>query len=91
VTRLARLRDRAALPELRAGNGVERARVPVPPIAPGGEFAPAITTWPRSNGTQLYGVTMSTSPSLPNVVTGAPLCASTAISRRPAAKMMRGR
>src|SRR6516225_10404913 len=62
----------------------------MPPTAPGGEFAPTITTWPWTKGTELYGVTISTSPSLPNVGTGPPDFASTATSRRPAVKMMRG-
>jgi hypothetical protein len=64
--------------------------LPIPPMAPGGEFAPTTTTFLNTSGTELYGMATSTSPSLPNAATGVPELALRAISRRPAMKMMRG-
>src|SRR5262245_64044164 len=62
----------------------------MPPLAPGGEFAPTTTIFLWTSGTELYGTTRSTSPSLPNAVAGAPVFASIAISRRPAVNTIRG-
>src|SRR5262249_61183340 len=64
--------------------------LPMPPLAPGGEFAPTTTTFLSTRGTELYGTTKSTSPLLPKLDARAPVFASSAINRRPAVKTTRG-
>src|SRR4029077_18063675 len=63
---------------------------PGEPRGPGGVFAPTTATFLKISGTELYGTTMSTSPSLPKPGSSLPVVALSAINRRPAANRIRG-
>ena len=54
-----------------------KARTP-----PGDPFVPTISRFLYSVGAELYGATMSISPSLPKAVAGLPVAAFSAMSRR---------
>ena len=61
------------------------------PGAPAGiVFAPTITAFLKTRGTELYGTTRSTSPFVPKRDSTAPVAALSAMSRRPIVNRMRG-